>query len=274
MADSSPVVEIRNLSFSRGSRKIFDGVDIDIYRGKVTAIMGPSGTGKTTLLRLIGGQLRPDTGSIKVDGLNVPELNYRDLYDLRKRMGMLFQNGALLTDMNVFDNVAFPLREHTRLNDRLIRSLVLMKLQAVGLRGARDLMPSELSGGMSRRVALARAVVMDPMIMMYDEPFTGQDPISMGVLVRLIRTLNDALGLTSIIVSHDIQETAAIADHIYLLSGGKVVAQGSTQELDQSDSEWAQQFMKGLPDGPVPFHYPAADFNDDLLDLEHSGDRR
>ncbi|MCW9023590.1 MAG: ABC transporter ATP-binding protein [Gammaproteobacteria bacterium] len=268
MAESSPVVEIRNLSFSRGSRKIFDGVDIDIYRGKVTAIMGPSGTGKTTLLRLIGGQLRPDTGTIKVDGQNVPKLNYHDLYALRKRMGMLFQNGALLTDMDVFDNIAFPLREHTQLNDRLIRSLVLMKLEAVGLRGARDLMPSELSGGMSRRVALARAVVMDPMIMMYDEPFTGQDPISMGVLVRLIRTLNDALGLTSIIVSHDIKETAAIADHIYLLSGGKVVAQGSTEELNQSNSEWAQQFMKGLPDGPVPFHYPAQDFSDDLLNLD------
>ncbi len=267
----SPLVRIRNLTFSRGSRKIFDGVDLDIQRGKVTAIMGPSGTGKTTLLRLIGGQLRPDTGSIEVDGEQVPQLSHRRLYQLRKRMGMLFQNGALLTDMNVFDNVAFPLREHTRLTERLIRTLVLMKLEAVGLRGARDLMPSELSGGMARRVALARAVVMDPMIMMYDEPFTGQDPISMGVLVRLIRSLNDALGLSSIIVSHDIQETAAIADYIYLLSGGKVVAEGTSEDLYQSESAWAQQFLNGEPDGPVPFHYPAPDFTEDMLDLRAGG---
>ena len=275
MTDSSrtdsPLVRIRNLTFSRGSRKIFDGIDLDIQRGKVTAIMGPSGTGKTTLLRLIGGQLRPDTGSIEVDGEQVPRLSHRRLYQLRKRMGMLFQNGALLTDMNVFDNVAFPLREHTRLTERLIRTLVLMKLEAVGLRGARDLMPSELSGGMARRVALARAVVMDPMIMMYDEPFTGQDPISMGVLVRLIRSLNDALGLSSIIVSHDIQETAAIADYIYLLSGGKVVAEGTSEDLYQSESAWAQQFLNGEPDGPVPFHYPAPDFTEDMLDLRAGG---
>ena len=263
----SPLVKIRNLSFSRGARRIFDGIDLDIQRGKVTAIMGPSGTGKTTLLRLIGGQLRPDAGTVEVDGQSVPLLGRRQLYQLRKRMGMLFQNGALLTDINVFDNVAFPLREHTRLPERLIRTLVLMKLEAVGLRGARDLMPSELSGGMARRVALARAVVMDPMIMMYDEPFTGQDPISMGVLVRLIRSLNDALGLSSIIVSHDIQETAAIADYIYLLSGGKVVAEGATEDLYASESEWAQQFLRGEPDGPVPFHYPARDFSEDMLDL-------
>ena len=263
----SPLVKIRNLSFSRGARRIFDGIDLDIQRGKVTAIMGPSGTGKTTLLRLIGGQLRPDAGTVEVDGQSVPLLGRRQLYQLRKRMGMLFQNGALLTDINVFDNVAFPLREHTRLPERLIRTLVLMKLEAVGLRGARDLMPSELSGGMARRVALARAVVMDPMIMMYDEPFTGQDPISMGVLVRLIRSLNDALGLSSIIVSHDIQETAAIADYIYLLSGGKVVAEGATEDLYASKSEWAQQFLRGEPDGPVPFHYPARDFSEDMLDL-------
>ncbi len=267
----APLVKIRNLSFSRGSHRIFDGIDLNIQRGKVTAIMGPSGTGKTTLLRLIGGQLRPDAGTVEVDGDAVASLNHRRLYQLRKRMGMLFQNGALLTDMNVFDNVAFPLREHTRLSQRLIRTLVLMKLEAVGLRGARDLMPSELSGGMSRRVALARAVVMDPMIMMYDEPFTGQDPISMGVLVRLIRSLNDALGLSSIIVSHDIQETAAIADYVYLLSGGKVVAEGTTEDLYASESEWAQQFLQGEPDGPVPFHYPARDFTEDMLDLPAKG---
>lgn len=266
MAESHDnLVQIRGLAFARGDRPIFDGVDIDIRRGKVTAIMGPSGTGKTTLLRLIGGQLRPMQGTIKVDGESVPELSRGDLYRLRKRMGMLFQSGALLTDLDVFENVAFPLREHTDLPEAMIRDLVLMKLEAVGLRGARRLMPSELSGGMARRVALARAIALDPMMIMYDEPFTGQDPISMGVLVKLIRTLNDALGLTSIIVSHDVQETAAIADYIYLLSGGKVVAQGSPDDLNRSDSDWAQQFMKGLPDGPVPFHYAAADYHDDLL---------
>lgn len=269
MSDT-PLVQIRNLSFSRGNHKIFDGVDIDIRRGSITAIMGPSGTGKTTLLRLIGGQLKPDAGSIVVDGEQVPQLRRTPLYRLRKRMGMLFQNGALLTDINVFDNIAFPLREHTNLPEPLIRTLVLMKLEAVGLRGARDLMPSELSGGMSRRVALARAIAMDPMMMMYDEPFTGQDPISMGVLVRLIRTLNDSLGLTSIIVSHDIAETCAIADDVYLLSGGKVVEHGTAEALGKSDSAWAQQFLNGEPDGPVAFHYPAADFVEDLLMLERS----
>ena len=263
--DDSTLVKVRNLSFSRGKRKIFDGIDLDIQRGKVTAIMGPSGTGKTTLLRLIGGQLRPDQGSVEVEGQRVERLGHTALYQLRKRMGMLFQNGALLTDMNVYDNVAFPLREHTQLSEDMIRDLVLMKLNAVGLRGARDLMPSELSGGMSRRVALARAISLDPMIMMYDEPFTGQDPISMGVLVRLIRELNDALGLTSIIVSHDIAETSSIADYIYLLSNGKVVGHGTSEELAQSSSEWAQQFLKGLSDGPVPFHYAAEDYMTDLL---------
>lgn len=263
--NNKTIVRVRNLSFSRGNRMIFDDIDLDIKRGSVTGIMGPSGTGKTTLLRLIGGQLQPHAGSVEVDGECVQDLNRGQLYQLRKRMGMLFQNGALLTDMNVFDNVAFPMREHTQLPERLIRDLVLMKLEAVGLRGARKLMPSELSGGMSRRVALARAIALDPMMIMYDEPFTGQDPISMGVLVRLIRVLNDALGLTSIIVSHDIQETLSIADDIYLLSGGKVVAHGSTDELNNSKSEWAQQFLQGLPDGPVPFHYPAPDYAEDLL---------
>jgi len=263
--NESVLVKVRGLKFSRGNRMIFDGVDLDIQRGKITAIMGPSGTGKTTLLRLIGGQLRPQQGSVEVDGKRVDSLRHAGLYQLRKRMGMLFQNGALLTDMNVFDNVAFPLREHTRLSENMIRDLVLIKLHAVGLRGARKLMPSELSGGMARRVALARAIALDPMIMMYDEPFTGQDPISMGVLVRLIRKLNDALGLTSIIVSHDIAETASIADYIYLLSNGKVVGQGTTDELNRSSSEWAQQFLKGLPDGPVPFHYQAEDYLQDLL---------
>jgi len=263
--DNTVLVKVRGLKFARGKRMIFDGVDMDIPRGKITAIMGPSGTGKTTMLRLIGGQLRPQAGSIEVDGQQVDKLRHAGLYQLRKRMGMLFQNGALLTDMNVFDNVAFPLREHTQLSEDMIRDLVLIKLHAVGLRGARDLMPSELSGGMSRRVALARAIALDPMMMMYDEPFTGQDPISMGVLVRLIRKLNDALGLTSIIVSHDIAETCSIADYIYLLSNGKVVGHGTADELNRSSSEWAQQFLKGLPDGPVPFHFQAADYLEDLL---------
>lgn len=259
------VVEIRGLRFARGSRAIFDGVDIAIRRGAITAIMGPSGTGKTTLLRLIGGQLRPAGGSVVVDGQEVARLSRSQLYTLRKRMGMLFQSGALLTDLSVYENVAFPLREHTTLPEVMIRDLVLMKLEAVGLRGARDLMPSELSGGMARRVALARAIALDPMMIMFDEPFTGQDPISMGVLVKLIRTLNDALDLTSIIVSHDVVETASIADYIYVISGGKVVEHGTPAALERTTSEWARQFMKGLPDGPVPFHYPAPPFEADLL---------
>ncbi len=259
------LVSVRGLRFARGERMIFDGIDLEIPRGKVTAIMGPSGTGKTTLLRLMGGQLRPAAGSIVVDGQAVEQLDRDALYALRKRMGMLFQTGALLTDLDVFDNVAFPLREHTALPEAMIRDLVLMKLQAVGLRGARNLMTNELSGGMARRVALARAIALDPMMIMYDEPFTGQDPISMGALVTLIRMLNDALGLTSIIVSHDVKETAAIADYIYVLSGGRVVEHGSPEALGRSDSAWVQQFMQGLPDGPVPFHYDAVDYSTDLL---------
>jgi len=260
-----PLVSIRGLRFSRGSRVIFDGVDIDIPRGKVTAIMGPSGTGKTTLLKLIGGQLRPSAGTIHVDGQDIHRLGNRELYRLRMRMGMLFQSGALLTDINVFDNVAYPLREHTNLSPSMIRKLVLLKLEAVGLRGARDLMPSELSGGMARRVALARAMVLDPMMIMYDEPFTGQDPISMGVLVELIRALNDASRLSSIIVSHDVQETSAIADLIYVISNGKVIESGRPETMINSESDWTRQFMQGLADGPVPFHYPAAELAEDLL---------
>jgi phospholipid/cholesterol/gamma-HCH transport system ATP-binding protein len=260
-----PLVEIRGLRFAHGERVIFDGVDMDIARGKVTAIMGPSGTGKTTLLRLIGGQLRPQAGSIRVDGQNVPELSRRALFRLRKRMGMLFQSGALLTDLNVFENVAFPLREHTDLPESLIRNLVLLKLESVGLRNARNLMPSQLSGGMARRVALARAIALDPMMVMYDEPFTGQDPISMGVLVRLIRLLNDALGLTSIVVSHDVPETSSIADYIYVISEGRVVGAGTPEELGHTESRWVRQFMDAEPDGPVPFHYPGPDLEQDLL---------
>lgn len=265
-----PLIKIRDLHFYRGDRAIFEGVNIDIYRGKITAIMGPSGTGKTTLLRLIGGQLRPDRGTIEVDGQDVHKLSRSELYALRKRMGMLFQSGALLTDISVFDNVAFPLREHTTLSESMIRDLVLMKLQAVGLRGARDLMPSELSGGMARRVALARAVTLDPMMVMYDEPFTGQDPISMGTLVNLIHRMNEAMGLTSIVVSHDVTETAEMADVIYLLSEGKVIEKGSPVQLKRSSSQWVQQFMQGLPDGPVPFHYPGASLAEDLFKQEES----
>jgi len=261
----NPLVSIRNLSFSRGNKKIFDGISLDLQRGKITAIMGPSGTGKTTLLKLIGGQLTPDAGTVEVDGRNVHRLRRTELYELRKRMGMLFQSGALLTDMSVYDNVAFPLREHTHLPESMIRTLVLMKLQAVGLRGARNLMPNELSGGMARRIALARAIALDPMMILYDEPFTGQDPISMGALVHLIKSLNTTLNLTSIIVSHDVQETSAIADYIYLISGGKVVGEGTPPEIAHSASPWVQQFMNGSADGPVHFHYPARDYLDDLL---------
>jgi len=260
-----PVVQIRDLHFAHGERVIFDGIDLDIAPGGVTAIMGPSGTGKTTLLKLIGGQLRPLSGSIRVYGEEVAKLSRKGLYQLRKRMGMLFQSGALLTDINVFENVAYPMREHTRLPEALIRDLVLMKLQAIGLRGASTLMPSELSGGMARRAALARAIALDPSMVMYDEPFTGQDPISKGILVKLIQELNDALGLTSIVVSHDVRETGAIADYVYLLSQGKVIEHGKPEVLWDSSLEWSRQFLEGRPDGPAAFHYPAPDFREDLL---------
>lgn len=258
-------IEINNLEFKRNNRPIFRGIDLLIPQGKITAIMGPSGTGKTTLLRLIGRQLVPNKGSIRVAGQEIPRLNQKDLYNLRKRMGMLFQTGGLFTHLTVFENVAFPLREHTQLSDDMIRSLVLMKLEMVGLRGARDLMPSELSGGMGRRVALARAIALDPELMMYDEPFTGQDPISMGVLVKLIRTLNDALGLTSVIVSHDVNETLSIADYVYIISDGRVIGQGDVASIQHDQSPQLQQFLHGQPDGPVPFHYPASTFRNDLL---------
>jgi phospholipid/cholesterol/gamma-HCH transport system ATP-binding protein len=227
--------------------------------------MGPSGTGKTTLLRLITGQLKPDRGQILFDGIDVSKLNVHELYALRRRMGMLFQNGALLTDMSVFENVAFPLREHTKLPQSLIRHLVLTKLQAVGLRGAAQLMPAELSGGMARRVALARAMATDPDVLIYDEPFTGLDPISLGMIVRLVRQMNYALGITSIVVSHDVEELAILADMSFIIAGGKVVAKGSFAELKGHDSEIVNQFINGLADGPVPFHYPAPEYFEQLL---------
>jgi len=259
------IIDIKQLSFSRGERAIYRNVDIQIPRGKITAIMGPSGTGKTTLLKIIGGQLKPDAGSVLIDGQDVPRLGRKDLFDLRERMGMLFQSGALFTDMSVFENVAFPLRVHTDLSEDMIRDVVLMKLHAVGLRGARDLMPAELSGGMARRVALARAIALDPDMLMYDEPFAGQDPIAMGVLVNLIKRLNQALGHTSIIVSHDIQETIGIADYVYLIADAEVIAQGTPEELGRFSSTKVKQFIEGLPDGPVPFHFPADDYQADLL---------
>jgi phospholipid/cholesterol/gamma-HCH transport system ATP-binding protein len=230
--------------------------------------MGPSGTGKTTLLRLMTGQILPDRGSILLNGRDVCHMGRKELYETRKRIGMLFQNGALLTDINVYENVAFPLREHTRLPERIVRHIVLTKLHAVGLRGAAEMMPAELSGGMARRVALARAIAMDPDLILYDEPFVGLDPISMGVIVRLIRRMNDALGLTSVVVSHDVDEISSIADRTYLLSDGKVVASGSPEDLQENCSAVVMQFMNGMADGPVPFHYPAPDYSEQLLRRE------
>ena len=266
--ESECLIEIRDLDYSRGARPIFKDLNVKIQKGAVTAIMGPSGTGKTTLLRLITRQLIPDRGTILVEGQDIAALNQKELYRMRRRFGMLFQNGALLTDFNVFENVAFPLREHTRLPNRLIRHIVLTKLHAVGLRGAADMMPAELSGGMARRVALARAMVMDPHILIYDEPFVGLDPISMGVIVRLVRKMNDALGISSILVSHDVQEIATVADQSYLISDGKVAASGSPEELSNTRSELVRQFMHGMADGPVPFHFAAPNYAEQLLGQE------
>ncbi|HAT8102790.1 TPA: ATP-binding cassette domain-containing protein, partial [Legionella pneumophila] len=258
-------VEIKNLSFSLDDHCIFDGIDMVVKQGKITAIMGPSGSGKTTLLRLIGAQLTPDSGQIYVNGQNIHQLSRKALYETRRNMGLLFQSSALFTHLSVFENVAFPLREHTELNASMIRNIVLMKLEAVGLRGAAHLMPAQLSGGMCRRVALARTIALDPVLMMYDEPFTGQDPISMGVLVRLIQRLNQLLHTTTIIVSHDVEETCSIADYIYLISGGKIIGQGTPEELKRSIEPQIRQFMHGEADGVVPFHYPAKPYTEELL---------
>jgi phospholipid/cholesterol/gamma-HCH transport system ATP-binding protein len=259
------IVEVRDVHYSIGGRAIFTGLNLQIARGRITAIMGPSGTGKTTLLKLITGQVRPDQGQVLFDGIDVSHLSRAELYALRRRMGMLFQNGALLTDEDVFENVAFPLREHTDLPEALIRNIVLTKLQAVGLRGAAQLMPAELSGGMARRVALARSMATDPEVLIYDEPFTGLDPISMGMIVRLVRQMNYALGITSIVVSHDVEELSILADASYIIAGGKVAASGSFVELKDHESEIVHQFINGLADGPVPFHYPAPDYYEQLL---------
>ena len=262
---AEPFIEIDRVTFSRGDRVIFDELSLCISQGKISAIMGPSGTGKTTLLRLIGGQLRPDEGRVLVQGQDVAQMSRGQLFAWRRHIGMLFQSSALFTDLSVFDNVAFPIRVHTQLSEELVRDLVLMKLNAVGLRGARDLMPSELSGGMARRVALARAIALDPKLVMYDEPFTGQDPIAMGVLVNLIKRLNRALNTTSLLVSHDIHETVSIADEIFLLADGKLMGSGSPEQLKHSESTRVRQFMQGEPDGPVPFHYPADGVEYDVL---------
>jgi len=260
------LIEIENLRYRRGDRLIFDNLSLTVEQGRITAIMGPSGTGKTTLLRLIGGQIKPEAGRILIAGQDIGELSRKELFSLRKKIGMLFQSSALFTDISVFENVAFPLRVHTTLPGDVIRDLVLMKLNAVGLRGARDLMPTQLSGGMSRRVALARAIALDPQLIMYDEPFTGQDPIAMGVLVSLIKELNESLETTSLLVSHDIHETMSIADHIFIISEGRVVGSGTPEALHEQPSERVRQFVGGKPDGPVPFHYPADDYLHDLLE--------
>jgi phospholipid/cholesterol/gamma-HCH transport system ATP-binding protein len=264
-SNSASYVSIRNLSFYRENRAIFDDVSMDFPVGKVSAVMGPSGIGKTTLLRLIGAELRPHKGNIEVGGVNIHSLSRKALMKARRQMSLMFQTNALFTGMNVLENIAFPLRIHTDFTDEMIRDVVLMKLEAVGLRGARDLMPSQLSGGMARRVALARAIALDPDLMMYDEPFTGQDPISQGVLSNLVKKLNDNLGMTSIIVSHNLEIVSQIADYIYIVANGTVLAKGTLKEIESTGSPYVEQFLKGLPDGPVHFHYPAPDYRDDLL---------
>jgi phospholipid/cholesterol/gamma-HCH transport system ATP-binding protein len=261
---SDDLIEIRDLSFSYGNRLVLKDIDLIARRGQVIAIMGISGGGKTTLLRLIGGSLRPSSGVLKVNGVDMGSLDREALYQLRRRMGMLFQFGALFTDMSVFDNVAFPLREHTDLPEEMIRDLVLMKLNAVGLRGAHELMPSELSGGMARRVALARAIALEPCLILYDEPFAGLDPISLGVTGNLIRRLTDTLGVTSIVVTHDIQESLRMVDYVYFISDGVIAAQGTPDQLRASDHPFVHQFVHGEADGPIPFHYPAAPYADEL----------
>ena len=262
------VVVVRDVHFAVDNRPIFTGASLIARRGRITAIMGPSGTGKTTLLKLITAQIQADQGEVTVFGQDFAKLQSDEIYAVRKRMGMLFQNGALLTDISVFENVAFPVREHTDLPESLVRTLVLTKLEAVGLRGAADLMPAELSGGMARRVALARAIVMDPEVLIYDEPFVGLDPISLGFILRLIKQMNVALGITSIVVSHDVQELSSIADDSYLLSDGKVIASGTPPELLASGNPAVRQFMTGSAEGPVRFQYPAPDYTTQLLSVE------
>jgi phospholipid/cholesterol/gamma-HCH transport system ATP-binding protein len=261
---SASLVELKRLTFGYSDRVILEDVSLSIPRGKVTALMGASGGGKTTILRLIGGQNRAQSGQLLFDGADVSIMNQEDLYAARRRMGMLFQFGALFADLSVFENVAFPLREHTNLPEALIRDIVLMKLNAVGLRGARDLMPSEISGGMARRIALARAIALDPELVMYDEPFSGLDPISLGTAARLIRSLNDTMGLTSVFVSHELEQTFAIADHVIILANGKVAVEGTPDEVRQTSDPLVYQYVHALPDGPVRFHYPGVSVQEDF----------
>lgn len=265
---AEPVVELRGVDAGYGERLILSGIDFSVRRGQLVAVMGGSGSGKTTLLRLVSGQLRARKGSVRVFGESLEKISEKELYALRRRMGMLFQFGALFTDLSVFDNVAYPLREHTDLPESMIRDLVLLKLNAVGLRGAATLMPSELSGGMARRVALARSVALDPELIMYDEPFAGLDPISLGVIGQAIRKLNDALGAASILVTHDVVESLSIVDYVYLVSEGKIVAQGTPDEIRASTDPFVHQFIYAEADGPVPFHYPAPPLAESLLESE------
>ncbi|MFT5275038.1 MAG: phospholipid/cholesterol/gamma-HCH transport system ATP-binding protein [Saprospiraceae bacterium] len=262
--NDSPIVVANNIDFGFDDRLIYNNLSLTLPRGKVTVIMGPSGCGKSTLLSLIGGRIRPQSGEMLFDGESVGKARGDDLYRLRRKMGMLFQNSALLTDLNTFDNIAYPLREQTNLDEALIRIVTLMKLELVGLRGADDLMPAELSGGMARRVALARAIALDPSLIMYDEPFVGLDPISMGVIVKLIRELNDALDLTSVVVTHDVAEGLSIADYAYILGNGSVLGHGTADEIRQSEEPMVKQFIGGLADGPVPYRYPAGEYASDL----------
>ncbi len=273
-SNSESLVELRNLSFGYGERVILDNISLSVPRGKVTALMGASGGGKTTILRLIGGQNKAQQGQLLFDGQDVTPMNQTQIYAARRRMGMLFQFGALFADLSVFENVAFPLREHTDLPDALIRDIVLMKLNAVGLRGARDLMPSEVSGGMARRIALARAIALDPELVMYDEPFSGLDPISLGTAARLIRQLNDSMGLTSIFVSHELEQTFAIADHVIILANGKIATQGTPEQVRQSTDPLVYQYVNAQPDGPVRFHYPGPTVADDFGHVAKSGAAR
>ena len=269
VSSANDLVVLRDVKFGYGSRTVLRDVDLTVQRGKVVAIMGGSGSGKTTILRLIGGQLRAKAGEVLVAGKPIGDIEGDELFKLRRQMGMMFQFGALFTDMTVYDNVAFPLREHTRLPDDIIHDLVIMKLQAVGLRGAADLRPAELSGGMARRVALARTVALDPMLIMYDEPFAGLDPISLTIIGDLIRKLNDELGATSIVVTHDIVESLKIVDYVYFVAEGRVIAQGTPAEVKASNVPYVRQFIGGEIDGPVPFHYPAPSYEDELM-AEHA----
>ena len=271
-SENENIVVLTDIHLKRAGKPVLNGLSLTVPRNSVTAIIGPSGVGKTTMLELIGGRLKPDRGYLLVDGLSVPDLGRQELFALRKKMGMLFQSGALLNDLDVFENIAFPLREHTRLPESVLRQLILMKLELVGLRGARRLMPAELSGGMTRRVALARAIVMDPVMVMYDEPFTGLDPISKAIIVKLIRQLNSILGMTSIVVTHDVDEAMQIADFVYMLGHGKVLASGTPGEIQSSQRDDVRQFLQGQADGPVHFHYSANDYFADLLKNSPSKD--